>query len=358
MGHQAADPEAGKPNLLRERLVLAIGILASVAILAYLILNHLAALLRVGERIDWRFAAAAVASAAGSYVMVGMVLREVLAMLGYRLPFAEVLGIALVGNTANYFLSSAGLSGFALKAHLLRKRHVPYATTVSAAVVGSVILYLVLAVILGEGLAYLILHLEGTRIAIMEGAFGLAVLLGTAAGLLVFLIHRGFRGRLTRHLFHLLNGAAYMFSQREIPREEFEDFEAQVSLGLERLRGSRRGLVKTIVFTCFDWGLALLTLYFGFKAVGVSLSVGHLSAGFAVGQGATLIPILPGGLGAVEGSMAAVFESLGIGWEEALVAVLLYRIAYFALPGMVSVFVLWGLKISEPGRLDGGWRKT
>lgn len=336
-----------------QRLLLAVGILASAGILGSLILHHLGALLSVGARIDWRFAAAAVGCALGSYLMIGLALSEVLKLLGYRLSFPEVMGIALVSTTANYFVSSVGASGFALKAHLLRKRRVPYGATVTAAVVSSAVMYMVLAVILGQGLVYLLLHLRGMKIAIMEGVFGLGILLVTAAAFLVFLAHHELRGRMTRTLFHWINHAIFLFSKTEIPREEFDQFEAQLAEGLSRVRKSGRGVGKIVGYTCLDWGLAMMTLYFGFRAVGVPLSVGHLSAGFTVGQAAVLIPILPGGIGAVEGSMAAVYERLGIGWDQALVAILLYRFAYYALPGLMSVFVLWGLKISEPARLEG-----
>ena len=72
-----------------------------------------------------------------------------------------------------------------------------------------------------------------------------------------------------------------------------------------------------------DWALTMAVLYFGFRAVGAHMTVGHLSAGFAVGMACTLIPLLPGGLGAMEASMAAVFARMGTDWETALVAVLL-----------------------------------
>jgi len=56
--------------------------------------------------------------------------------------------------------------------------------------------------------------------------------------------------------------------------------------------------------------------------------------------------------------MAAIFESLGVAWEKALGAVLLYRVCYYVLPGIVSVFVLWGLKVSEPSFMEEAVRDT
>jgi uncharacterized protein (TIRG00374 family) len=98
-----------------------------------------------------------------------------------------------------------------------------------------------------------------------------------------------------------------------------------------------------------DWFMAMMTLYFSLRAVGVPhVPVGHLSAAFTVGQATTLIPALPGGLGAMEGSVATALSGLEVDWNVALMAVLLYRAAYYFIPGLISVLVLWGLKMSEP----------
>lgn len=332
--------------------IVALGIAGSLSILAYLIFSHLGALLRISEHIEWSWVMAALASCFASYAMGGLALAEILSLLGYALSLAELLGIALVSATVNYFVSSAGVSGFALKAHLLRRRGVPYGITVTASVLSSAILYIVLAVIIAQGFGYLFLHLRGTKIAVMESALGLIVLLGAAVPLLVFFFNHKLRSRIAGRLFHWVNRVVYFFSKSEIPREDFREFEEQLARGLENVRLKKLHLTRTIAYTCLDWGMAMTALYFAFRAVGINLPVGHLSAGFTAGQAATLIPVLPGGLGAAEGSMAAVFESLGLNWEKALMAVLLYRVCYYFVPGLISIFVFWGLKVSEPSLME------
>ncbi len=334
---------------MTRRFVISGGFLASLGLLAYLIGGHLTALLRIGTQLEWPYVAAAVLCALSSYFMVGLALREVLVLLGHSLPLPVVLGIALVSTSVNYLVSTAGVSGFALKAHLLRKRQVPYATTVMAAVVSSAILYFVLAVIFGQGLIYLFMHLQGARIALMEGVVGMGLLLGTSIVLMVFAFNHKLRGRITRLAFHRFNRVVFSFSKREVPREEFEEFEHQLAAGLGTIHHHRGRLTKTIAFTGLDWVMAMLTLHFCLRAVGMPhIPVGHLIAGFTAGQATTLIPFLPGGLGAMEGSMAATFSGLGLDWDDALMAVLLYRAAYYFIPGILSIFVLWGLKMSEP----------
>ena len=351
-GRSPAGRAANEARRRKRRALMLLGVLLSVGLLAYLAMGRVAQVRRVGDHVHWVWVWAAVGCSLGSYAMVGMALGELLTLLGYALSWGEVLGIALVSTTANYFVSSGGVSGFALKAHLLRKRRVPYGITVTASVLSSAILYMVLAAVIGQGLIYLMLHLGGTKIAIMESVFGLLVLLVVAVPLMVFFFNARLRGRLTKTLFHWANRVTYAFSRAEIPREEFEAFELQLADGLERVRGDIRGLTLTVGYTCCDWGLCMTSLWCAFRAVGIHLPVGYLSAGFTAGMAATLIPILPGGLGVVEGSMAAIFQSLGIAWEKAFVAVLLYRLAYYLVPGLFSVLVLWGLKMSEPALLE------
>ena len=81
------------------------------------------------------------------------------------------------------------------------------------------------------------------------------------------------------------------------------------------------------------------------KLVTFAVTMVSLAVGF------TLIPILPGGLGVAEGSIEAMMGSLGVGAGEALVAAMLFRLCYYVAPALLSVLVLWGLKVSEPAVL-------
>jgi hypothetical protein len=256
----------------------------------------------------------------------------------------------LVSTTANYVISTGGVSGFALKAHLLHKRLVPIATTIVASALTSVILYAVLAAILAQGLATLAFRLQASRVGLIEGFVGLGVLLAAAGGLIVLFLDGRLRNKAARRVFHWTNQAAFRLSAKEIPPENFMAFERQMSQGLAQIRHGQGRLTLAVLFTCLDWGFALLSLWMCFRAVGDPLPLGPLTAVF--GRPATLIPVLPGGLGAAEGSTAAVLVALGYDGGRALVAALLYRAAYYLVPSLLSILVLWGLKVSEPAVLD------
>ncbi|MDE2490975.1 MAG: flippase-like domain-containing protein [Elusimicrobia bacterium] len=337
---------------LRKGVVWALGALAALLILAALVGSRLDEVRRASDAVSWPWVLAALGAALASHTMVGLALSETLAVLGHDLGGPSVLGIALVSTTANYLVSAGGVTGFALKAHLLHKRRVPIATTVTASAVTSAILYAVLALILSEGFVTMLVTAGGQRAALLESALGLLALLAAAAFLLTAFFNRSVRGRLSRRLFRWTNRAAYSLAQRQIPPEGFAAFETQLTQGLARIRSGKGRLTATILYTCLDWGCAMASLWLCFRAVGVRLPLGYLSVAFTLGQAATLIPILPGGLGAAEGTITALMASFGIDAGSALVAAMLFRLCYYIVPSLLSVLVFWGLKVSEPAVLQ------
>jgi uncharacterized protein (TIRG00374 family) len=330
------------------RVAIALGAAVALGLLAWVVGSNYAEVRAAAAGMSWGWTGAALVCALASHAMGGLALSAVLSLLGHPLGAPTVLGISLVSTTANYVVSTGGVSGFALKAHLLHKRLVPIATTIVASALTSVILYAVLAAILAQGLVTLAFRLQGSRVGLIEGFVGLGVLIVAAGGLIVLFLNGRLRNKAARRVFHWTNQAAFRLSSKQIPPENFMAFERQMAQGLARIRHEHGRLTLAVLFTCLDWGFAMISLWLCFKAVGDPLPVGPLSAVFAVGQGATLIPALPGGLGAAEGSTAAVLVALGYDGGRALVAALIYRAAYYIVPSLLSILVLWGLKVSEP----------
>jgi len=92
-----------------------------------------------------------------------------------------------------------------------------------------------------------------------------------------------------------------------------------------------------------DWAVTLLILWGGFVAVNYPIPLSFVVVGFAVGIILSLVSFVPGGLGVMEGSMAAIFASLSVPFETAVVAVLIFRVAYYVLPMIISVFFFRGM---------------
>jgi hypothetical protein len=78
-----------------------------------------------------------------------------------------------------------------------------------------------------------------------------------------------------------------------------------------------------------NWTADMSCLVMSFYAVGVGVPWRGLLLAYGAGQLASNLPITPGGLGAVEGSLTIALENFGGGTESTVAAVLLYRMVSF-----------------------------
>lgn len=331
----------------KKTVVVIFGVSISILLLALMIGRGYKDFLEVLRSVKPIYLFFALASSAMVYVFMGFALWEILRLLGARVKFISVIGIAFVSTTVNYFVSSMGVSGFALRAHLLDKRGISFGKSVTASVVISVLLYAVLAFFVLQGSIFLFLDTKVVNIQVMEGFAGVIILLAISVAFVVNFFTRTLRSKWTKMLFKAINHLAYFFSATIIPQEDFDHFERQLEEGVQAIKKEKHKLTIAVLYICADWIFTLLILYLGFKAVGVTVPAGSLVSGFALGMITTLIPFLPGGLGAMELTMTAVFTGLGISWHNALVACLIYRFCYYVIPACISIFVYWGLKLSE-----------
>jgi uncharacterized protein (TIRG00374 family) len=74
-----------------------------------------------------------------------------------------------------------------------------------------------------------------------------------------------------------------------------------------------------------NWLLDLATLYLSLRAVGATVPTNAIVLVYAVGQIVQSIPLLPGGGGAVEASLALAFAAFGDTTGSVVAGVLLYR---------------------------------
>jgi uncharacterized protein (TIRG00374 family) len=111
--------------------------------------------------------------------------------------------------------------------------------------------------------------------------------------------------------------------------------------------------LKPVLGAIANVGFDMLTLYFVFVAAGDFISPGILFAGYGLPLFLGKIAfITPGGLGVVEGSMVALYDSLKVPNEVSVVVILGYRLISFWLPtifGFIAAPYLTG-RFSKNGR--------
>jgi uncharacterized protein (TIRG00374 family) len=111
-----------------------------------------------------------------------------------------------------------------------------------------------------------------------------------------------------------------------------------------RTEGWRRPLLGTIL----NFGFDMLTLYLLFVAAGHDVSPGVLLTGYGLPLLLGKVPFLPGGVGLVEGSMAALYAGLGVPNAITVVVILAYRVLSFWLPSLIGFPVI--LYLQRTGR--------
>lgn len=281
----------------------------------------------------------ALCASALSYLCIAAVLQRLLKGVGYPLPFPSAFKISLLSCTLNYLMAVGGLSGVAAKVYLLSREKIPPSNTLSISMVHGFLTNTVAVVFIYLGFFFLYSEYKmGAR----EKEAGVIILL--VAFLLTWItiqtiVHERFRKLLWQFLLHIGTAAAGAFKHPQWINQEraeafFENFNESMNL-LMRKAGI---LLAPATFALLDWLLMFLCLKFCFCAVHYPVDNHSLLVGFSVGIFTSLFSLTPASIGLMEGSMAGSFYLMGLDYEYALLATLMYRLAYYFLPILVSIF--------------------
>lgn len=113
---------------------------------------------------------------------------------------------------------------------------------------------------------------------------------------------------------------------------------------LIRLRNNqkRENAVKTIKvmgLSILEWFSMAFLLFFILKLLGETLPLSKIFPIYVISSAIGLISMMPGGIGGFDISFILGVSSLGINKEEALLALVLYRISYYIIPLTVGLFI-------------------
>ena len=180
---------------------------------------------------------------------------------------------------------------------------------------------------------------------VLVAASGLVV---AFAGVLIYAIVLVSRPRLRRVTLLFLANTAHRVLRRVAPsraprRARLRRFQRNLNEGFDFLLERKARIVGPTAWISLDWVLTMGILWWTFRAVHYPVSPTLVLTGFGVGLFMSLVSFVPGGLGVMEGSMTAVFVSLSVPLESAVVAVLVFRVAYYVVPMLVSVVFFSGV---------------
>ncbi len=95
-----------------------------------------------------------------------------------------------------------------------------------------------------------------------------------------------------------------------------------------------------------------LCLKFSFIAINYPVSNEVMMVGFSVGLFTGLFSLTPASIGLMEGSMAGSFYLMGLDYAYSLLAILIYRTAYYFGPIAISVFFFKRFFPTAPERTE------
>lgn len=249
--------------------------------------------------------AAAAGLEVGSYLLPGVALGRIC----WELTYSTATRIAVAALGLGPLLPASPLTGSGIGYAELRRARIPSgrAATASTAVVIALpaVSMLVLA---GPALIA-----SGVRVPLPPGWRG-AVL---AAGALAVL--------LTGVLLALAAGASARVAR------------------LVRYLGGGRNTAVLIALGAGAWLCDAACLWLVGVALGISLPLACLPIAYIAGVTIMTLPVLPSGLGAVEATLPAIFAAGGASYDDALIAVLVWRVLSFWLPTVAGAVALGSL---------------
>jgi hypothetical protein len=324
-----------------------IAVFALIVVVLYLLLPRLVdteTTLTLLTHASYVLLAAAVALQCLALLSYANLLRYILKVLDIRIRLRDVLAITLSSLAVSHVLSAGGVGGWVVTYNALLKRRVPHGLIFVAIAAQQFFNYVVLWFVFALALLYLIVARGQSIATYLVGIILIGLLLWlTGYGVYLYNHRSRMRQRVTQ-LAHLANRVM----RREVVHERHIDgWIDNLFAGMRRMTSHRGAYRTTALLACGFWIFDMLCLYATFLAFGEHISFGYLAVGYVVAYAIGTLAPTPGGLGAVEGILIALYVSFGVPSATAVAVVLVYRLINFWLPippGFIAYLVV------RPGR--------
>jgi len=298
------------------------------------------------EDLRWQWVGMAALTELLAIVAFGALQRELLGAGGVRASLADMTAIAFAGNAIQNSLPAGPLWSNVFAFRQFRRRGADDVLAVWTLVATSIASAVSLALVAVLGLVFARNEQVGADLAAVAGG---------ALGLLLLV-----RYLLRQHHWTLPAAAAVLrLSQRLIHRPR-GDSRQLVNEGWARLTAvapKPRTWVLAFAFAAANWLWDCLALALCFLAVGETVPWQGLLLAYGAAQLAVNIPITPGGLGVVEGSLTIALVAYGGQREATVAAVVLYRLISFW--GLLAVgWASWALLARQTRRQERAEAET
>lgn len=323
-GHGEAKPS-------RQRLIAGIAILFALVGVLVVALDW-REIVKVLREANWRLLPVALVFTALSYLCMSFGFAVVNRAMGIRMRRRDLTEIGFVSTVINHVLSAGGAAGYSLRILAIRKHGYAINDIVAASVLHFYFTSLGMLALLPVGAGFIYFNHRLSKGA--TTGVGIATLVLMAVFLLATLIV--FWRPLRLRILRTAGSAVQSVAKRDVT-PALDEFDANVHRGVTALRRQPAELALLIVLVMLDWSFSIAALWACFDALGDPIKLGVLVAGFAIGMTAGVLSMVPGGLGIQEGSMAGIYALLGIPFQQAVLASILFRVIYYFAPYLFSL---------------------
>ncbi|MGD0313750.1 MAG: lysylphosphatidylglycerol synthase transmembrane domain-containing protein [Acidimicrobiales bacterium] len=300
------------------RAVLALGILGLAVWILSSHTDELSGLPQAFETLNWWWVPIAVAAEGMSFVAFAGMQYVLLQSGGLRSPRGSLLKMTFASQAIANSLPGGNAVAAAYGFRWYR-RFGADTTLATWGTVGTIVasaVALALVATLGLGFA----ASEGASLDLIPGIIGALLVTILIGALFVY----------EKPLFSALTLAIRM-SQWAVgrPKGDLETHITRITHWVSSVRLGWRQIVRILLWGTANWLFDCSCFAFMFLAVGAPIPWKGLLLAYGAGQLATALPITPGGLGAVEGSITIALVAFGGDQTSTVDAVLLYRIVSF-----------------------------
>jgi len=281
---------------------------------------------------DWRLILPAVIFSLISYVCVGISFAMVSRLVGIDMSWRDLSEIGFVTVVLNHILTTAGVAGLSIRYLLMEQHGVKVREMLSASLLHFYLTSLVIAALLPVSFIYLITQVPLPKgVAVMLAIFSVIIILGSLLGALLLFVNS-----IRTPVLKFVGKIVDKFTRWDM-RKGFDQFNDTMEHGALVSRKQPLSIPAIILVVSIEWAAAIVTMGFCFDALGSVPSVGVLITGFVIGLVAGVISMVPGGFGVQEASMAGMYALMGINFQQALLAAVLFRGAYYLIPYLLSL---------------------
>lgn len=278
------------------------------------------------DHLNYAWEAGAMIAEVLSIVGYGYVQQRVLRWGGAELSLASLTLVSLANNAIAYSVPGEPAVSSAYRYRFFRRHGASGASSGWA----------ILTILIAQAIGMSLLVLVGVLVA-LTGHSGVQARGAALAGLFVVIIAGVL---LVRRDWLLRFLGALARACRRLTGHPRGDVMVRIESTLERMREiplSRTAAFRLVVMATALWLMDFVILLCCFAAVHASIPWSGVLLAFGVAQIVASLPVVPGGIGLVEGSLAVILVAYGAKRVPALAVVLVYRLLTFWL----VIFVGW-----------------